>query len=171
MRHKFLNSLLVGLLILQCFATLAADEEREKMLKAAYLINILSFITWTDSSDKIVLCIHQHSPILPLIISQEGRIVGKQKSLHIVKYLEAKELCNALYWDADIEDLPNDNKVASMPSSLLTISDKKGALDDGFAIQFYTRNLKLRFAINDDLIKAADYRVSSKLMRLASQVD
>lgn len=150
---------------------LYAQDSLEEKLKAAYLINIMSFVRWADGKDEAVICMHQKSPISPYILAEDGRMLGNQTTLRAVTSWSDWKTCDVFYWDErSSEPLPAAALRANQ-QSLLTISDCKGALDEGFAVQFYMRNLKLRFAMNSDVIKSADYRISSKLLRLSRQVD
>lgn len=147
------------------------DTNLEIKLKTAYLINIISFVRWPHGNDQIVLCVNGNSPVFQLVSPQNGRLVGDNKFLRIQRAEMSLEHCDVLYWDATLEGLTHYDSTNEKAKNLLTISDQKDALEADFAVQFYTRNLKLRFALNDDVIKRANYSVSSKLMRLSKQVD
>lgn len=162
---------LVGLILLHCSVNSGADEKRESKLKAAYIVNLVSFVTWPNVKDTIDVCVAELSPVASSMSEQDGSKLNNGRILRIINKWENFEDCDVLYWDFATVDLANIHSLYEVSNRLLTISDKKGALDDGFAMQFYTRNFKLRFAINDDVMKNADYRVSSKLMRLARQVN
>lgn len=161
--------LLLGLLMLT--APTKADASLEHKLKAAYLINLISFVKWQDDSENTVVCMHPDSSIKPYLMAEQSRVLNNQKKLQAQTSWEHLEHCDVLYWDVALAEVIDKQAVSNLKDSMLTVSDEKGALDDGFAVQFYTRNLKLRFAINNDVITNAEYRISSKLMRLARQLD
>jgi hypothetical protein len=55
-------------------------------------------------------------------------------------------------------------------SSVLTVADMDGFLDDGGMIQFLSDNDRVRFAINVDAANRSRLKVSSKLLSLARAV-
>jgi hypothetical protein len=60
--------------------------------------------------------------------------------------------------------------VRAAQASLLAVSDAPDALERGYAIQFFVDGGTVRFAAQQDVIARADYRVSSKLLKLARQL-
>lgn len=158
------------LLTLLCGHVHAQDSLEDK-LKAAYLINIMSFVRWADEKDEAVVCMYRNSPVSPYILAEDGRVLGSHTTLRTTTAWEDWTQCDVFYWDEKSSASLPTSELEEYQKSVLTVSDCKGALNEGFAVQFYMRNLKLRFAINNDIAKSADYRISSKLLRLSRQVD
>ncbi|MFK7830934.1 MAG: YfiR family protein [Congregibacter sp.] len=150
---------------------LCAQDNIEEKLKAAYLINIMSFVRWKDDKNEAVICLHQNSSVAPYVLSENGRVLGNHTTLRTITAWDEWSQCDVFYWDESSSAPLPTAALEAQQQSLLTVSDRKGALADGFAVQFYMRNLKLRFAMNNDVIQSADYRISSKLLRLSRQVD
>lgn len=148
-----------------------AQDSIEQKLKAAYLINIMSFVRWENDKDEAVICMTKESPVSAYVLAEDGRVLGNKTTLRTTTSWQDWEQCDVFYWDDDSGVHPPASALENHRKSVLTVSDCKGALEDGFAVQFYMRNLKLRFAMNKDVIKTADYRISSKLLRLSRQVD
>ena len=150
---------------------LVADDSLEDKLNAAYLINLTGFVRWPSNASETVVCLSETSSIAPYVLAQSGRALAQERTLRAQTSWSDPSECHVLYWDTGVGPWGQDPSFSERYPGVLAISDQKGALEEGFAIQFYMRNLKLRFAINAENVALSDYQISSKLMRLARQVD
>ncbi len=169
--NRFLIVLMCVIVVLHGSNKAHADDEFEAKLKTAYLVNIARFTTWSSNNDDKVLCIFKESAIFNEI--NQLKEIKSEPGFKLVINVDPVNLniCNLLYLDDDTFVAEQNQILEQMYRGTLTISDMNNAIELGFAIQFFVRNLKLRFSINQEVIKSGDYKVSSKLLRLSRQMD
>ena len=143
----------------------------DRELKAAYLANIAKFVSWEGRGSKVNLCIHDDSSLLEFVPALDSQQLGEDKVLNVhVGEFNINE-CEMLYLDeASIEQ----NKIAPLHHDtpwLLVVGDLPGGLKRGLTIQFFTRDLKLRMAIDEKKVATASYKISSKLLRLSRNLN
>lgn len=135
-------------------------------LKTAYLFNMVKFVTWPEQDQDVFLCLRSNSPVMRFAEQLDGRALGDGRKIRIRPISDAGTVCSMVY-----DDLPSEDRakagVTWDAGSVLTISDKPNAIADGFAIRLFFESKKLQFAVNPEQVQQADYRISSKLMRLA----
>ena len=146
-----------------CCAHARADDASYLRLKAAYLVNIARFVSWPSDDEKVVrLCLPSASDLAPLSATLDGQPVGNERTLRVVEPLGA---CDLLYLDKFSARAERFEAFGDSGKTLV-VAEIADARQRGFAIQMYTRDLKLRLAINEDIVQDADYEMSSKLLRL-----
>ncbi len=154
-----------------CPLYVAAEADLEAELKTAYLVNIARFTTWSNQDEKKILCIFKESTIYPEVSQLLGFEFGPELPLMILVDPTHLGSCHMLYWDENSETDQNNEILTTSHAGLLVVSDLSDAIKRDFAIQFFVRNLKLRFSINQQVVKESDYKISSKLLRLSRQMD
>ena len=144
----------------------------EYQVKAAYLFNFAHFVTWPS----------QESSRTPLVIGILGddpfgsyldEAVRGQKVINrpltIQRFRRSTELrnCNILFISQSEKDRATQIISSLKGRSILTVSDMDGFADSGGMIQFITAQNKIRVRINLNAVKAANMKVSSKLLSVA----
>lgn len=164
-RYCWLVTLLLTLLV----TNTAWAQGVEAKLKVAYLANIASFIKWPDAPSEIGFCVSSKTRLLPSLLQLDQYSLGDGKALQLRQNPSSAMQCHMAFSDEYTPDSFS-QLVLSAPW-VLSITDAPQALVDGHAIQLFVRNLRLRFAINTEVVAEADYKISSKLLRLARQLD
>ena len=146
----------------------------EYQVKAAYLFNFLKFVEWpedafTDSLAPIVIGIVGDDPFgsaLPEVVI--GKTV-QGRDLVIRRYHAGENLRRtSILFVGTSEKKRLPQILAGLHgSSVLTVADMDGFLDQGGMIQFLSEDDRVRFAINVDATSQARLKVSSKLLSLA----
>ena len=159
----------VGVLLLLAFgsATLvcAAESDHEAALiklKTAYLFNIAKFVHWPQPDSQIRLCIDRNHPLVSIALDLNGRSLGDGRNLVVESMSAPTAECNVYYASGGVPVIQDDAE-----QQTLMISDEPVGLENGFAIQLFLQRDKLRFAVNNDRIREASYRISSNMLRLA----
>jgi YfiR/HmsC-like len=155
----------------------AQDALPEYQIKAAYLFNFLKFVEWpddafTDSLAPLVIGIVGDDPFgdsLPQVVI--GKTV-QGRDLVTRKYRAGESLrgCTILFVGASEKKRIPQLLAGLHGSSVLTVADVDGFLDEGGMIQFLSENNHVRFAINVDAANRARLKISSKLLSLARVV-
>lgn len=162
------TSTLLWLFSLAAFSQELTQSEQEAALKSAYLVNFARFVDWQDGSSSVRLCLSSSASIYQYINELEMLYVGEGRELVLIDDPESLEHCHLYYVDSNSEPLPLGE---SPPPGLLTITDIPKSLGKGYAVQFFVRDLKLRFAVDKELVENSSYKISSKLMRMSRRLD
>jgi hypothetical protein len=161
-----------GAVIVLGLASAAAQTASapEYQVKAGFLLNLAQFVSWPSQSPDapFVIAILGEDPFGSYLDeTMRGEKVNK-RSLTIQRFRRREpRTCNILFISQSERD-----RVAQILSNLkgrsvLTVSDLDGFTELGGMIQFFTEKNNIRMRINLDAVKAANLRVSSKLLRVA----
>jgi hypothetical protein len=169
---------LVFLLPLACSATHAYAEniELEYRVKSAFLYNFTKFIEWPVpevTRSDFVMCVagnsQFHANLMDTIGNKQNH--NQQIIFNFIRHPSEARNCQLVFLDfADRESLRE--WVSSMAElAVLTVSDKQEFINMGGMIQFVIVDGKIRFDINQSAAKISSIKVSSKLLRLARNVN
>ena len=149
----------------------------EYEIKAAFIYNFAKFIEWPDSSSQCL----QDSAIIGILGEDPfgiilERVIGvktiRMKKISIQRYSNIRNVqeCHILFISrSEKERLPTVlNQLRQR--HILTVSEIDHFTEQGGMIGLFIENNRIRFRINQDTIEAANLRISSKLLNLASNV-
>jgi hypothetical protein len=149
-----------------------SDELPEYRLKAAFLYNFALFTEWpADIGSTLNLCVYGQDPFGHEIDALQGKPVGNRRMVvRRVTTLEGLTVCQAVF----IADLSRDG-ISRVLSSLrgatvLTIANAPGAATRGVVLNMNVVNNKITFEANLTAARAANLKLSSKLLSLATEV-
>lgn len=146
----------------------------EAEIKAAMVFNFTRFIEWTgskgDAKLPVVLGVAGddsiHDALDELIRAQQA---GRAVELRRIGKATDGEACHLVFlggkWRRRIPEL-----AGFVKRGLVTVGDGEDFLDAGGAIGFIVEGNKLRFAVNLAATNQAGVTVSSRLLRLATEV-
>ncbi len=177
-RFRSARVLLVALLYctLSVAVPVAANANnggKEYQIKAAFLYNFLKFITWENNNPKlktrdITLCVIGEDPFGNILkpITRK-KISGKNIKLAYPETVEDSRQCHLLFVGkkSPIKIMELNEEMAK--SSVLTVSDLPRFLQQSGMIEFFSKNEKIQFSIEDTLTEEAGIKVSSKLLELS----
>lgn len=177
MFFRRLSAFLFVSLSLPLIAQARQDANAEYKLKAAYLYNFLQFTEWPPSafqkeSSPLIIGVFGRDPFgrsLEQIVQGES-VNGREISIVRIESVSDIRRCHVLFIPRTEQGQVDSILSALHNASVLTVSEVEGFTDRGGAISFFIREKKLRFEINPDVVKKADLRVSSRLLRLAKVV-
>ncbi|MES2071416.1 MAG: YfiR family protein [Pseudomonadota bacterium] len=152
-----------------------AQHAPENQLKAALIYNFVLFTEWPRASlpdgDPLILCVAKNTVVTEAL----GQLEQKPIAGHAVKIKAWSEnddwqACKVVYIENDERfRLPQIRKKLE-GLSVLIISDKPGAIDEGAMIAIAVENNRFIFDINASAAHQARLNISSKLLRLARKV-
>jgi len=146
------------------------QSEQEAALKSAYLVNFARFVRWEQGGNEVRLCLSTESAIYRHISNANMLNVGGGRELVLSLSPDSLDQCHIYFVDAkSISTMPA--LVENARPNLLTITDISGSLGKGYAVQFFVRDLKLRFVVDEKLVESSSYQVSSKLLRMSRRLD
>jgi hypothetical protein len=155
-------------------AAAAEESPTEYEVKAAYLYNFAKFVEWPkavlpNASKEIVIGILGEDPFGKDIETVIGdKTVGDNKIV-IKRSKEVDELKSShILFISKSEK----GRIVEILDSLkenptLTVGDTEGFAETGGMVGFYFADKKIRFEVNNDVVKKAKLEISSKLLNLA----
>lgn len=170
-RQAFLWVLsLAGLLSL---ATVARSQDLpEYRLKAAFVYNFIVYTEWPAATGSTLnLCIHGTDPFGADIDGLQGKVAaGRQIVVHRKAAGEPLKDCQVVFVATSaIEALPRVlDSLKRRP--VLTVADSSGAMRHGVVLNMNMVQGKVTFEANLQAAREAGLDLSSKLLRLATEV-
>jgi hypothetical protein len=150
----------------------SAEEPSEYQLKAAFLYNFALFTEWPAGTDKsLTLCVYGNDAFGEELDALQGKPVGDRiLAVRRTPLGGAVASCQIVFITSSaIDNLP---RVLDglRGRATLTVADSPGAALSGVAINMTVARNKVAFEANLAAARAAGINLSSKLLRLATQV-
>lgn len=149
-----------------------ADELPEYRLKAAFVYNFVLFTEWpAETGAALNLCVYGNDPFGKEIDGLQGKVAaGRSIAVHRVATGETLKPCQIVFISATAMD-----GVARLLDGLrgqpvLTVADSPGAMRRGVALNMNVAQGKVSFEANLQAARGAGLALSSKLLRLATEV-
>lgn len=144
----------------------------EYQVKAVFLFNFAQFVTWPSQESSrapLVIGILGDDPFGSYLDETVRGEKVNNRPLAIQRFRQSTELrnCNVLFISQSERDRVGQIVSNLKGRSILTVSDMDGFADIGGMIQFVTERNKIRLRINLEAVKAANMKISSKLLRVA----
>lgn len=161
---------LLGLLC--CLSPAWADSTDEYRLKVAFLYNFVSFTEWPAMPGAtLTLCVYGLDPFGEDLDKLQGRTVsGRTLAVRRSNSVDGLANCQVVFVShAALANLPRVlDSLRGKP--VLTVADSPGAARQGVILNMVTAQNRIQFAAN--LVAARDNGlvISSKLLRLATEV-
>jgi hypothetical protein len=149
-----------------------AQVTPEYRAKAGFLYNFIAFTEWPPKvGSPLPLCVYGANPFGDELEALEGKVVnGRNLTVRHPGNLDQLKSCRVVFVaDSAIDGLPRILD-ALRGEPVLTVADSRGALDRGVGINLVLRQNKIAFDVNLAATRHADLNLSSKLLRLASEV-
>jgi hypothetical protein len=157
---------------LLCAPGARADELPEYRLKAAFVYNFMLFTEWPAATGNTLnLCIHGKDPFGPEIDGLQGKLAAARSiAVHRKAAGESLKNCQVVFMAPSMMgSLPNVlESLKGQPT--LTLADSPGAMHKGVALNMGVAQGKVTFEANLQAARGAGLNLSSKLLRLATEV-
>lgn len=153
-----------------------ALSAKEYEIKAAFLYNLGSFISWPTKAFKDVasfgICILGEDPFNQQLqsLTQDQQVSGRAISVRQITAIQEAEECQILFISASeqsefvsVFDWLHDKPI-------LTVSDVDDFIVQGGMLQFFKRDNKIRLALDPEAISEVGLKPSAHLMKIAELV-
>lgn len=151
---------------------LQAQEFSEYRLKAAFVYNFAVFTEWpADVGTALNLCLYGSDPFGEELDELQGKAVGKRSIvLQRKTTLDALKGCQLVFLSTQaMRNLPRVlEELHERP--VLTVADSPGAARQGVMLNMAVTQNKVSFEANLLAARAARLTLSSRLLRLATEV-
>jgi len=152
---------------------IAGQPSTEYRIKAAFLYNFTSFVTWPDDpagASDFTLCVLGEDPFGRLLDKLTGKSVkGKQLIVRRLGNQALLDQCKLVFISATSSDQIGGALALLQELPVLTVSDVRGFTNQGGIIEFRIIANKVRFDINLNAAESAGLHISSKLLSLATR--
>jgi hypothetical protein len=147
----------------------ATDEYR---LKAAFLYNFALFAEWpAEVGGTLHLCVHGPDPFGPELNRLQGKPVGaRQMAVQLRVQGESLDGCQIVFLSSSATPLLPTVLEGLRGRPVLTVADSADAARRGVVLNMNVSNGKIVFEANLLAAKTAGVKLSSKLLRLATEV-
>lgn len=152
--------------------TVRANELPEYKVKAAFVYNFMVFTEWpAETGATLNLCIHGKDPFGAEIDALQGRVAASRNiAVHRKPAGDSLKICHAVFFTESVADSLPRMLDALQGQPVLTISDTPGAMQKGVALNMRVVQGKVAFQANLQAARGAGLNLSSKLLRLATEV-
>ena len=169
--HRHLRRLCAATLLIAASSQSAPVPEYQA--KAGFLFNSIQFVSWPSSqgtSDTpLVIGILGDDPFGSYLDETVRGQEVNNRPLTIQRFRRGTEPrnCNILFISQSERDRSAQIVSNLKGRSVLTVSDIEGFAGLGGMIELFTEKNKIRMRINLEAVKAANLKISSKLLRVA----
>jgi len=150
----------------------AAAAQREYLIKAAFVFDMLKATQWPKSqSGRVVLCVLGRDPFGAAWRSIEGRPVGRGK-LDVVPIKGASDFggCHALFITTSERARWPEIRTALGTRPILTMSEIMGFAQDGGMVALMNVDNRLRFDVNLKAVRKAGLSIDTDALEQANMV-
>jgi hypothetical protein len=180
MRRAAPTSLLLAVLLSGCLSLQPSPqaEVEEFTLKAVFLERFTRFIEWPDESQvsnperPFILGVMGNKDFVELLISiyKDKSIRNKKVSISIVKDLRDISACHLLYIAESQRKHLQEILAVTRNKPILTVSESEGFAQEGVLINFFIKDGRLCFEINELAATNAKLKMSHLLLETAKVV-
>ncbi len=171
MVRSTLNIIVSGLLLFIASHRLNAQTSIPKA-QAMFIYNFSRLVEWPDNyrAGAFIIASLGNSPVADeLEVYTNGKKVGTQE-IQIVRYKTVQEItnCHILFVPLGRTKQMAEILNTIQNKSILIITEKNGALNEGAAINFILLSDKIKFEISGDNITKYGLKYSAKLQEMAT---
>lgn len=167
----------VAAILFLALAQAQTPPASEYQVKAAFLYNFAKFIEWPGeafaSADvPIRICVLGEDPFgrdLEQIVSGK-QVGGRPVQAVALRRLAEARTCHILFVSSAEASQLRHVLEATAALSVVVVSERPGAAEQGATINFVLQDDRIRFEINTKAAAAGRLKISSKLLSLASKV-
>ena len=168
----FLLMLLHGFTLLSYPSSINAGQLSEYRLKVAFLYNFATYTEWPELPDReITLCIYGDDPFGVLLEHiRQKKVSERELSIRHSKHMGDLPSCQIVFISRSaIENL---GEILDLLSNrpVLTIADTPGSGQQGVMLTMALKDGKVTFEANLASVKRNGLRLSSQLLRFATEV-
>lgn len=147
----------------------------EYQMKAAYVYNFAQLTEWPDFTAKerdFTICIAAQDEVFDALGRMSGRLVnGRSLRVFRVRQLMETRQCHVLYVGEGQGQLARRMLANLRGKPVLTATDDPNVVREGVMLLIVNDGKRLAFEVQLEHVEASQLVLSSKLMRLASQVN
>jgi len=166
-------------LILLCsFLIKPKTQVDEYIAKAAFIFNFTKFVEWEKPEENtgptFVIGVIGDSPIQQHLLNLAASKTINNKKIEVIKCaakIPEACRCQILFVPETITTTDFQNFISELTTkNILIISEKKGFLEQGSAINFLVIENRIKFEISIQSLNRSNLKASSQLLKLATTI-
>jgi|JFJP01.1.fsa_nt_gi YfiR/HmsC-like len=173
-KYTFVNCMILALISTMFPISQAAPAAQEYQIKAVFLFNFVSFITWPansfkQESDPFRVCIFGEDPfgtVLDLTI-ENHTVEGREMKILRLKDLPTIRNCQILFISDSEQARQKDILKTIRALPILSVGDSENFIQQGGMIKFFSHNNKIRLGVNPDALETVGLKANANLLNLA----
>jgi len=157
------------------------EENREALIKAAYLYNFAVHSEWPKNAaggarDKFCIGILGGGDLSPFLKKIAATKTVQEKPIELSQFASVADYkpCHLLFIAHEPATGRKESAAERLEAALkqiknapvLIVTESDGLAQKGATINFYIEENKVKFEVNLDAVKRADLQISSKVLRL-----
>jgi len=153
------------------------SDAEEYEVKAAFIYNFTKFVEWdpTETAPTFVIGVIGESAIYKPLLQLATTKTINNKKIEVMKCTATSPSnckCQILFVPESIngKDFQEFVTELSVSKNVLIISESKGFLNNGSAINFLVSENRIKFEINIGSLNKYNLKASSQLLKLASSI-
>ena len=168
---RFTAIILISFGLLSQHSAMAESiDERTARIKAAYVVRLASYFTWSADpvAGSIELCV-DNAPLISAALQNIAGIRVKGKEIRVRRITHGNlDQCHVLYASGTQEQI---NEVLKSANSLpvLTITDEDNADDNTGLVHLFRHHNTIRFLVDETRANHRGILVDDRLLRLSSK--
>jgi hypothetical protein len=158
-------------------AVVRAQRSLEYEVKAAYLYNIVSFVTWPPDAfggpgDPIRLCVFEKDPFGAKLDNAIRGAVSEQHPMvaERIGSVEMISRCHLVFVPRDSADWADQVRRAAAQRPILIVGESDDFLQHGGMIAFVIEGGRVRFDVNVQNATSQGLKMSSRLLQVARRI-
>lgn len=158
-------------------APLHAQENKESLVKSAFMVNFLKFVEWpgekaVSKQPKIDICVLGNSEISTAsdIFKQAS---SENQAIALVGESSVKNAanhCHILFISESEEGRLGEITAALKGHPVLTVGDTQAMAEHGVMVTFVIADGKIKLVVNKRAVEEAGLRANAKLLQIAMKV-
>jgi hypothetical protein len=177
MLKKLSCFLLIAVAFFSASFVIIQSEVEEYAAKAAFIYNFTKFVEWEENSlnnaSSFNIGVLGDSPIISPLQDLAANKKINNKKINVIKFNSVSDIknCHILFIpEGTPAEMLRESAESSLVKNTLIITEKKGDLENGSAINFLIVNNKIKFEINLNSLNKNNIKASSQLLKLALNI-
>lgn len=166
------------LILLSSFLIKPKTQVEEYIAKAAFIFNFTKFVEWekpeANTGPTFVIGVIGDSPIQQHLLDLAANKTINNKRIEVVKCAAKTPSackCQILFVPESVTTADFRNFISELTTkNVLIISERKGFLDQGSAINFLVIENHIKFEISIHSLNKSNLKASSQLLKLATAI-
>ena len=156
---------------------LNAQRALEYQVKAAYLYNIVNFVTWppdafSGPADPLHVCVFGADPFGPILDTEMQNGTSNGRPVAVIRTMDAAALpdCELVFLPGGNTDRMDQAIRVTSQRPVLTVGESADFLRRGGMIAFVVDGGRVRFDVNLPVATARGLSLSSRLLQVARTI-
>lgn len=163
------------MLVMWC-GVVYSDADKEYQLKAAYLLNFARFVYWPEevfeeTKNKFNICVYGRNPFDTSLDKLASKKIHN-RNIQLIYEINSEDVgvCHIVFFSR-AEKVDYKGFIGSLSeTTLLTVSDIKGFVENGGMIEFVRVKNRIKFEISISQSDKSGIKYRSQLLEVAEQL-